>query len=499
VRLGPIAASAATILGVTCVAATTHSPFHPSLPADSQAVEPLRSATRILHLEALGASSLAVVGVIAVVLALLAFGLALYEAWQGRLSWPVVVGFAIAYHCLVLGVPLLFANDVHNYSMYGRMVSVHHANPYVATPQDFSGDRPFFDLIDPMWQNAPSVYGPVFTLLSGGLARVFNTPSGMILAFKLIAAVASVGMLLVVVSLARRLWPERAAFAAVLIGWNPLVLFHAVGGGHNDLLVGLAIAGALLLAVNRHELLATAALTVGMLIKLSAGLPLLLLLVFFVARRWHQPQRWRVASSHLLVIGGLSVVAALPFLQWGHPTLGLLNTPPEQRLAPSAFVGRASEAFVRELTRSNQLVSLAGSLGRLLFYALFLCAITVLVWRVVHLSATERPFQGLAEVWGWALLFLILTAPALLPWYVIWVLPVAWLLPLAPRLATVGLSAVLMLWEIPADERYFPSGVFTTIRYLTAHMATLAALGALLWLVIDLSRRTRFREVAMAR
>ena len=49
----------------------------------------------------------------------------------------LVVGLTLAFHALVLFLPLLFSRDVYSYSYYGRMVSTYHSNPYVMTPSDF--------------------------------------------------------------------------------------------------------------------------------------------------------------------------------------------------------------------------------------------------------------------------------------------------------------------------------------------------------------------------
>src|SRR5207237_492623 len=66
-----------------------------------------------------------------------------------------------------------------------------------------------------------------------------------------LVARADVATIVLVARLSGRLWPQRAAFATALVAWNPVVLFHSVGGGHNDLLVALSIAGALCLLAGR--------------------------------------------------------------------------------------------------------------------------------------------------------------------------------------------------------------------------------------------------------
>ena len=57
-----------------------------------------------------------------------------------------------------------------------------------------------------------------------------------------------------------------------------------------------------------------------------------------------------------------------------------------------------------------------------------------------------------AATWGWALMLLMLLGPVLLPWYVVWVLPLAWVLPKAPRTALIAVSSLLgvTLWSTEA-------------------------------------------------
>jgi hypothetical protein len=93
-------------------------------------------------------------------------------------------------------------------------------------------------------------------------------------------------------------------------------------------------------------------------------------------------------------------------------------------------------------------------------------------------------------MWGWVLLTFVLTAPIVWPWYVLWVLPVACLLPHLPRLALVAICAIL------------PIGVAITVDASASqamglsHGIGLSLVGPLflaflVWLVLDLRHRLR--------
>jgi Glycosyltransferase family 87 len=276
-------------LFVAVVAGIPGSPLQPILPFGAQPLLPFRAAARAVGLDTLQPVFQATVAIVAVLGSAIAFLFALRETWRGTIALRAVLWLGIALVALAVLLPLLFSRDVYSYSMYGRIESLHHANPYVSTPQDFARD-PFFPLVGPQWRNTRAVYGPGFTLLSAGLTSWLRSPVALIWVFKVIAGLADVATIVLVARLSRRLWPRRAAFATALVAWNPVVLFHGVGGGHNDLLVALSIAGALGLLAGgtgarrddgspasprrARELLATAVLVLGTLVKATVAIPL---------------------------------------------------------------------------------------------------------------------------------------------------------------------------------------------------------------------------------
>jgi hypothetical protein len=55
------------------------------------------------------------------------------------------------------------------------------------------------------------------------------------------------------------------------------------------------------------------------------------------------------------------------------------------------------------------------------------------------------PWTPMAEgaAWAWILIVFTLVSPVVLPWYLAWSLPVAWLMPRGGRNAVIGVSLVL--------------------------------------------------------
>lgn len=396
-----MASSAAGVLAVALVASVPGSPLHPALPEGAGPSGPFAALADALGVDRLRGGSSVAAGVVALALALAGFLLVLRAAWAGRLGVRLVVGLAIAYHVAVLFLPLLFSRDVHSYVMYGRIAGAYGENPYVSTPKGFP-EAPVYALVGPKWRDTPAVYGPGFTLLSAGVARATDDLPSLIVVYRAIAAAASLGTLLIVVRLALRFRPERAAFAAALLGLNPVWLFQSVGSGHNDLLVSLSIAGALALAIDGRTVVAAAALALGALVKAPAALPLLLLVVWATARR-PRGERLRAFAAHAGVAAGIGLAAAAPFLQTKDPTLGMAElTTHEGWLAPSRFVGRTLGGLAGWVG-GDAAEDVVHTLVRLAFAVAVVAGVTMLARAVARrmgmvAPAVDAPGAGAAAV-----------------------------------------------------------------------------------------------------
>ncbi|MGZ4155158.1 MAG: hypothetical protein ACXVQ0_11825, partial [Actinomycetota bacterium] len=184
-RLAP-AASILSILLLALVSATPASPFQPLLPAAGEPSGPLRWLAGVVGLDALGQTPLAVIGVVSVVLAAAGFVLLAWAAWRCEVKVRTVLAISLLGHVLVVFLPLLFSRDVYSYAYYGRIASVYHANPYVATPADYPHDL-LAAFVGPKWVNTPAVYGPVWVLISVGVVRIASNVTAMIEVFRAIA------------------------------------------------------------------------------------------------------------------------------------------------------------------------------------------------------------------------------------------------------------------------------------------------------------------------
>jgi len=473
-RVAPVA-SVASFVFMAVVAATPRSAFQPLLPPDARGSGPFRWLSDVVGLGSASATTLAVVAVVAIVVAAAAFVLLAYAAWSRAVSVGAVVAIALLGHAIVALVPLLFSRDVYSYAYYGRIAAVYHANPYVSTPLDFPHD-PLAAYVGPKWVNTPAVYGPVWVLVSEVVVRVATSLTAMIEVFRALAIVASLATLGVIAWTVRRLWSGRLAFALAVFGANPVILFHSVASGHNDLWVALAIAGAFALAVTGRTGTAAVVLALGALVKVTAALPLLLLVVAVVASR-PRGARVRAAIAHVVPAAIVALAFAIPFLQAHDPTLGVLELAGHEGwLAPSRFFHRLFDV-----------VGL-GWLARIAFAGALVLVVYVVARSLVR-SRDGDAFE-LGAAWGSSLLFLVLLGPVLLPWYVAWVLPLAWLLPRVPRTVLLALGVALVLSQLRTEPSTLPQ-LYDASLIVGHYVFTPVVIGLLSWLGLDLRRRVR--------
>jgi alpha-1,6-mannosyltransferase len=335
---------------------------------------------------------------------------------------PVAFGGAALLIAVYTLAPPLLSTDIFNYVAYARMGSLYHVNPYVhgAAAIPFDPSVPF---TGPVWLHTPTAYGPLFTLLSYSFVPL--GVSGAMWALKGLAGLAAFGCSVLVYLCARRLG-IRPVPAMLFFALNPLLLVYTVGGGHNDVLMALfLLAGALLILDGRPEL-GGAALTAAIAVKVTAGLVLPFVLVASSAR-------WRV-------LGGLAAagaaIALLAVAAFGPHVVSMFNLLQhhDQLTKPLDNV----PGYLGHVLDQGGLTPARHHTYQLIFYGGAL-ALLVFAWR-------RRDWVAAG---GGTLLLLVATLGWMLPWYVVWVLPLA---PLARGrwvpMGAIALTAVVVAIQI---------------------------------------------------
>jgi hypothetical protein len=219
-------------------------------------------------------------------------------------------------------------------------------------------------------------------------------------------------------------------------------------------------------------------LALGTLVKVTAVVPLFLLVLVAVARAPAR-ERWRVLAAHGGVALGIALLAAAPFLNTTDPTLGVFELATHEGwLAPSRLFHRLFDAVGGETLEL---------IPRIVFPLVFVAAIVAIGRRLID-GVTETARIGAA--WGWGLLCLTLLGPVLLPWYVTWTLPLAWLLPLVPRIVLIGTSLCLIVSQWTSEPATFASTYDANLLF-GHYVLTPILIALLVWLLVDLWARVR--------
>jgi hypothetical protein len=463
---------------VAAVAGAQRSPLVPPFPDGVTVPGWNRTLARWMGLHGLGWVQLVSICIAVMSILVGAFFVVAWEAWHRRMRVAPIAVVTVASLLLLVFSPVLLSRDVYSYAAYGRALSVHHVSPYARPPSAFGSD-PFTPVVASEWIDTRSVYGPAFTLVSWGVTRRWaDSSSGTILAFKVLAAFSIALATSAGVLAARRTRPERMAFAAAIIGVNPVVLVHTVGGGHNDAIVAGLLAAAVVLAVGRTQpnghprparderrsvwaaLVVTALLTLAVLVKVVAAIPLGLWL-WQVARSSRANLRLRVLGPHAIVIIAVGAAFTAPVFAGWRTLTAIANLASRQGWASGArLVARGAEGLGRTLGGSA-----TGTAFGVATYVASLSVFAFLVWRLGSRAAVGTH----ADLWGSSLLLFALAAPYLLPWYVAWFAPLLALLA-SERLIAIGvaLSGLLALTGIPAEPAANPGvwrAMITGVHY----------------------------------
>ncbi len=334
----------------------------------------------------------------------------------------------LAFACL----PPLLSHDVYSYVDYARLGALHSLDPYAHPPAAVPADPAFAEV---EWTDTTSAYGPLFTLATYPLAKLPVDAAVYALKAASAAAVLAIAVLVARLAPARGVDPLRAA---AFVALNPLVLVHVVGGAHNDalavLLMTLGVAGLL----SARETSAGAAFAASVAIKASAFVTLPFALLASLPPTGLKAKIWialRPVGGFLVGAGVvIAAIGAGAYLAFGWNWLDAFALAGENQ-------GRASYMSIPITTA--RLTGLDPDAVRIAALALYAALVAyLLVW-------TYRGNDWLRAA-AWATTGLLLATAWLLPWYLLWPLPLAALSRDKPlKLLLLGLTAYQLGARIP--------------------------------------------------
>ena len=337
------------------------------------------------------------------------------------LSMRVIVGAIVALHLILVFSPPLQLNDLFNYLGYARLGGLHQLNPYTHVIK-----QEFFDPIYGFttWHNLRSPYGSLFTAVTYPLAFVSIPLAYWCL--KASAVLLSLGFLALVWQCARQLGRDPR-YALVFVALNPIYLIYAVGGFHNDFMMLVPSMAAISFVLARRDRLAGAALVLAIAVKFTAVLLAPFLLIALVTKR----RRLRFVTG--------AALAAVPMIALSLALFGL--SIPNLSDQSSLLTDFSIPNIV------GLVIGIGGGAPGLLKVAI-VCVVLVVAYEVYR----ERDWLAGA---GWSTFALLASLAWLVPWYVIWLLPLAALATSVNlRRTALAMTVFLILAFMPATELY---------------------------------------------
>ncbi len=353
---------------------------------------------------------------------------------------------------LLVGMPLA-SSDLYSYAAQAQLAR-HGLDPYTTTPADLPAVDlgKFLDNVAWKWVDTPSPYGPLWVAVSKWVAAATGNHaliSVLLLRLLPFGAVLLTARLLPV--LAHR-FAKRADLALWVAVANPLVLVHAVGGGHNDaVMVALIVAGLVLItrpgADWRLFAAGVAVLTLAAAVKSPGLVAIGFAVPIYLASRpgwnWRDCARFCAGAVAITVtvFAAVSLVAGVG-LGWvkqvssGVPVINFMSLPTLLAVLYRSLIGAAHAGTVVDGTVRN-FRTVGTVVSGLLLVGLWLLA--------VYRRLDRRAAMRLLAI---GLFSIVVLGPAVQPWYFTWALTIVAVLVARPRtlllIAIASISLTLL-------------------------------------------------------
>jgi hypothetical protein len=330
-----------------------------------------------------------------------------------RLPVQLLLGFGFLAVVVLTILPPAGSTDSLSYAASGRIAVLGHS-PYVMTPYQLqhSSDPIGHQIgaIPALWNNTPSVYGPVATAAEWVAAKLGGTSLGHIAFWlKLLEAACFVAVALLLDRVLRRdpaMGRDSGIRLRAHLLWtaNPLLLWEIVAAGHIDGLA--AMFGLAAILALRKNLSATGALVSGLLIAVAAGVKVEYAL-FGLAVAWACRRSLPALAA---AAAGFAVVTIPAYALAGSPAIKVLFTRSNGITSDTMY-----QLFWRPVLGWTKGFS-ANSVPPHLVLVSYLLFAAVAVLALLRLPDRAPRFPALAPALGLSLAWLFVT-PFQRPWY----------------------------------------------------------------------------------
>jgi alpha-1,6-mannosyltransferase len=299
-----------------------------------------------------------------------------------RGSVRLILSFAVLFRFILFCSPPSLSDDIYRYAWEGY-IQTRRWNPYRFSP-DAAELR---SLRNDIWEkvnnkDASAIYPPLTQMIHAGVFWIFRSIWGYKLVFLAVEGVLVWTLLKLLIMYLRP--RENIVFYA----WNPLIIVEVAGSGHHDVCVTAFLLGSALLCLTSQYVKSILLYASSILCKIYPilGLP------FFIKR---------IPTRHFLWLPLVLSAAYLPYAWAGTDLFQAL-------------------LYYRDKWRFNgflfQQLSKQVSDEKVAERVLLLVVVLVLLWSVVRM-------QDLLDQLYWMTGAVLLCAPTLFPWYLVWLVP----------------------------------------------------------------------------
>jgi alpha-1,6-mannosyltransferase len=349
--------------------------------------------------------------------------------------FPIITVTGIAYGALLFTYPGT-AIDVYIYAARSHLLTDHGLDPSTTMPQVLWDVDPYIRYASGEWSTRPSPYGPLWNVIAAP-ATAFDGEriAVAVLMLKGIMIAAAAGSGVLIHDIAKRVQPRLAVPATLAWLWSPVVLWEGIANGHNDVLFAMFIVWALWSWYRGYLGTVVPLLGAAALLKVVAVVVIPAAAVAIVRRTgWN-----RQLTGTALVTAGLSIavvwIAFTPFYDIPG-TIEAIRTQGNVMVTSPALLTQSLSD-----TRGWDLDVRAG-------FPLFSSAVIGALTLSGMIVAYKHPRYLAAIAYEQFFWFLLLATSNLRPWYTIWLIALAAVLPLGVPLTRAA------AWSIGALAAY---------------------------------------------
>jgi alpha-1,6-mannosyltransferase len=300
----------------------------------------------------------------------------------------LVLGIVLAavWHVEFVRLPPGADDDIHRYVWDGRLQRLGY-NPYLVVPSDPAAK--WLHTPETRNLNNPDLPSP-YPAGAQLFFRAVTTIQESAFALKVAFVVCELAIILVLFDLLRG---KQGAHLVLVFAWNPLLAIEVAGSGHVDIVGALLLVASAAALVRRWRAAAAVGLGLAIAVKL---LPVVLL-----------PLYWkRVRIRDAVLASAVVVLLYVPFFHHGRLPIGSLGTYVQNfRFNGPVF------AALDPVAPPQLLVGLA-----------LLGGFVTATW--LRRATPERSPDLFAwDLFAWPMAATLLCAPAVFPWYLLWLLP----------------------------------------------------------------------------